>query len=71
MPKSLHNLRDEEEGQLDRMLLEDAMRILKKYGIIVIPSLKEGGRKDWRNRLPEQDVLQHSYHHSAIVGTRY
>jgi len=55
--KSLHDLRDEEERQLDGMLLENSHRVLKDDRVVVEPRLEVRDGGDGRDGSPEEEPL--------------
>lgn len=58
MPERLHNLRNEEERQLHRVLFQNTMRILEQQRVIAVTLLEESDGQHRRDGRPEQQVLQ-------------
>ena len=50
--KSLHNLWDEEEGELDRMLFQHTVCVLQQKRVVVVAFLEERRGKHGRDRSP-------------------
>lgn len=54
----LDNLRYEEEGQFDWVLLENAMGVLEEKWVVPVPFLEECDRDDRWNRRPDGQMLE-------------
>lgn len=55
--KRLHDLRNVEERDLDRVVLENAQSVLQKNLVAAVFGEQEPQSKDDRNRCPEEQVL--------------
>jgi hypothetical protein len=71
MTKSLYNLRNEEECELYRMLLQHTMGILQYDRIVLVLALKESNGNHGRHRCPEKQMLVKKIIELTRYGIRY